>query len=161
MRSIYDEHGKAMLFYATRLTGNVAAAEDAVQEALVRAWRNSESMANGRGSVRGWLLTVVRNIVIDTVRARRARPTELPELEDGGPMTDDHADQVVDSVVVLDALAQLSADHRAVLRTLYYERQTVREAAVTLGIPEGTVKSRSYHALRALRDVMPSLEGAG
>jgi len=59
-----------MLAYATQLTRDRAAAEDVVQEALVRAWRHSDSLTNGKGSVRGWLLTVVRNIVTDQIRAR-------------------------------------------------------------------------------------------
>ena len=62
-----------MLAYATQLTRDRAAAEDVVQEALVRAWRHPDSLVNGKGSVRGWLLTVVRNIVTDQFRARNAR----------------------------------------------------------------------------------------
>src|ERR1700759_3919636 len=74
VRSRFQEHGRAMLAYATQLTRDRAAAEDVVQEALVRAWRHPDSLANGKGSVRGWLLTVIRNIVVDQVRARSRRP---------------------------------------------------------------------------------------
>src|ERR687886_1418219 len=74
VRSLYQEHGRAMLAYATQLTRDRAAAEDVVQEALVRAWRHPDSVLNGKGSVRGWLLTVVRNIVLDQLRARNRRP---------------------------------------------------------------------------------------
>ena len=63
-----------MLAYATRLLGDRAAAEDVVQEALIRAWRHPEVLTNGKGSIRGWLLTVIRNLVTDRVRARAARP---------------------------------------------------------------------------------------
>src|SRR5690349_9874368 len=79
IRTLYEEHGRALLAYATRLTGDRAAAEDVVQETLVRAWKHAEDLVEGRGSVRGWLLTVARNIVTDRVRARAARPTEVPE----------------------------------------------------------------------------------
>jgi RNA polymerase sigma-70 factor (ECF subfamily) len=64
----------------------------------------------------------------------------------------DHADQVVTSMVVVDALSTLSAEHRAVLEQVYLKGNTVTEAAEALGIPPGTVKSRSYYALRALRE---------
>ena len=152
VRSLFEEHGRAMLGYATQLTRDRAAAEDVVQEALVRAWRHPDSLVNGKGSVRGWLLTVVRNIVTDQVRARKARP---PEVHDGPPdaaVEQDHADRVVASVVVVDALSRLSAEHRDVLEQIYLRGRTVAEAAAALGIPPGTVKSRSHYALRAMRE---------
>ncbi|GAA0362671.1 sigma-70 family RNA polymerase sigma factor [Micromonospora gifhornensis] len=153
VRSLFHEHGRAMLAYASQLTRDRAAAEDVVQEALVRAWRHPDSLVNGKGSVRGWLLTVVRNIVTDQVRARRARPTEVPESPTDVAIQRDHADQVVNSMVVMDALNQLSTEHREVLEQVYLLGSTVAEAAKALNIPPGTVKSRSYYALRALRDI--------
>lgn len=153
VRSIYDEHGRALLAYATRLTGDRAAAEDVVQETLVRAWKHPEVLVNGKGSIRGWLLTVARNIVTDRARARAARPVEVAESPATPPIERDHADSVVDSMVVLEALDQLSGHHRDVLVELYFRGRSVTEAADVLGIPPGTVKSRSHHALRALREV--------
>src|SRR5882724_2910718 len=79
VRSLYEEHGRSLLAYATRLTGDHAAAEDVVQETLVRAWRHADDLENGKGSVRGWLLTVARNIVVDRARARASRPQEVEE----------------------------------------------------------------------------------
>jgi RNA polymerase sigma-70 factor (ECF subfamily) len=151
-----------MLVYATRLLGDRAAAEDVVQEALVRAWRHPEVLTNGRGSVRGWLLTVVRNLVIDRVRARDARPPEvaldLPGAPTAAPPARDHADAVAASVTVHAALGTLSTEHRAVLEQVYLHGRSLDEAAAALGVPKGTVKSRSFYALRALRGVM---EGEG
>jgi len=141
-----------MLAYATQLTRDRAAAEDVVQEALVRAWRHPDSLVNGKGSVRGWLLTVVRNIVTDQFRARNSRPTEVREPPMETAIEGDHAEQVVNSMVVVDALSRLSTEHREVLEQIYLRGSTVAEAAKTLGIPPGTVKSRSYYALRALRE---------
>jgi RNA polymerase sigma-70 factor (ECF subfamily) len=152
VRSLFEEHGRAMLGYATQLTRDRAAAEDVVQEALVRAWKHPDSLVNGKGSVRGWLLTVVRNIVTDQFRARKARPPEVHESPPDAAVEEDHADRVVASVVVVDALSRLSAEHREVLEQVYLRGCTVAEAAAALGIPPGTVKSRSYYALRALRD---------
>lgn len=154
VHAVYSAHGRAMLVYATRLLGDRAAAEDVVQEALIRAWRHPEALSDGRGSVRGWLLTVVRNLVIDRVRARDARPPEVPEEPDTGPATRDHADAVAAAVTVHAALATLSPEHRAVLEQVYLHGRDLEETAAALGVPKGTVKSRSFYALRALRTAM-------
>lgn len=152
VRAVYEEHGGALLAYATRLTGDRAAAEDVVQETLIRAWRHPDVLTNSKGSVRGWLLTVARNIATDRFRARAARPTEVAEAPGSPPVQRDHADEVVDSVIVLDALGRLSPEHRDVLTALYFNGHSVAEAADTLGVPAGTIKSRTYYALRRMRE---------
>jgi RNA polymerase sigma-70 factor (ECF subfamily) len=152
IRALYADHGRALLAYATRLTNDRAAAEDVVQETLVRAWRNIEVVTNGRGSVRGWLFTVARNIVIDQARARAVRPAEVGVSVDRPAEGGDPADRVVDSMVVLDAMDGLSQEHRRVIEEIYFRGRPVAEAAAVLDIPAGTVKSRSYYALRAMRE---------
>jgi RNA polymerase sigma-70 factor (ECF subfamily) len=155
IRYLYQEHGASLLAYASRLTGDRAAAEDVVQETLLRAWRHADDLRNdSKGSVRGWLLTVARNIVTDRARARASRPQEVGEPVDVPAVERDHAERVVNTMAVLGAMDQLSAEHREVLVEMYYRGRTVAEAAEALRIPPGTVKSRSYHALRGLRAVL-------
>ncbi|MGH3901895.1 MAG: sigma-70 family RNA polymerase sigma factor [Pseudonocardiaceae bacterium] len=151
VRSLYAEHGNSLLAYATRLTDDRAAAEDIVQETLLRAWKHADALTGGRGSVRGWLLTVARNIVTDRYRAKAARAAEVGEQDQHAPAQRDHAEEVVNSMTVLDAMDRLSQEHRDVLVQLYYHGRNVAETAQVLGVPPGTVKSRSYYALRALR----------
>lgn len=151
LRVLHDEHAPALWGYAMRLTGGDSGrAQDAVQETLLRAWRHPEVLDESRGSARPWLFTTLRNVLIDEWRARKVRPEvvtdELPELA-----TPDHADSAVQSWLVADALRQLSQQHREVLLECYYRGCSVAQAATRLGIPPGTVKSRTYYALRALR----------
>ena len=158
IRSLYEEHGRSLLAYATRLTGDRAAAEDVVQETLLRAWTHPDAMDPARGSPRNWLFTVARNLVIDAVRARRTRPAEVAEArldEDWAQtladVTGDPFERSLDAWELAEVVSVLSPEHRAVLVETYYHGASVAQAAKTLGIPPGTVKSRTYYALRALR----------
>ena len=149
-----EEHGRAMLAYSARLTGDHSAAEDVVQEVLVRAWRHRNDAVGGKTEVRAWLFTVIRNLVIDRARARKARPIEVVETVMTHPVQRDHADRVVDSMLVFQALDLLSPEHRAVLEDVYIHGNTVRETAEKLGISPGTVKSRTFYALRSLNQLL-------
>ena len=155
LRQLYDEHAGPLLAYVSRLTaGDLHRAEDIVQETLFRAWRNVESLTPERGSVRGWLMRVAHNVTVDSYRARQSRPTELGSDQGPDPAVLDRSDEVLTSVEVTRALARLSPDHRAVLVEVYFKDRTAVEAARVLGIPVGTVKSRTYYALRLLRLMM-------
>lgn len=155
IRSLYAEHGVPLFRRAYRLTGDRQLAEDVVQETLIRAWQNADALSDDRGSVRGWLFIVTRNVAIDMARARAARLTEVSGEAADIRMTTaavgDHADGVADTVLVRDALAGLTPEHRDALVEVYFRGKTAREASLSLGVPVGTVKSRVYHALRALR----------
>src|SRR5215203_78392 len=152
MQQLHDEHAGALWGYCLRLTGHDRAhAEDLLQETLLRAWRSSRLLDESRGSVRSWLFTVARNVAIDEWRTSRSQHevavADVPEGRDEV----DRTDQLLLSWVVGEAVTSLSADHRAVLLECYYRGASVAQAAQRLGIPEGTVKSRTHYALRALR----------
>ena len=152
MQQLHDEHAAALWGYCVRLTGHDRArAEDVVQETLLRAWRHFSALDETQGSVRAWLFTVARNIVIDDWRSRRSHGetalSSLPEVADPA----DRTDELLLRWMVAEALTKLSPDHRAVLQECYYRGAPVSEAARRLGVPEGTVKSRTHYALRALR----------
>ncbi|GLI01416.1 sigma-70 family RNA polymerase sigma factor [Phytohabitans aurantiacus] len=154
VRSLYEQHGKALLAYASRVTGDRALAEDVLQETLIRAWRHAATLSEQTGSIRGWLFTVARNVMTDKMRAKSIRPTEVAESPATVPVERDHADRVVDSVVAMDALERLSEEHRSVLVEIYFEGRSVAETAEHLGIPPGTVKSRSHNAMKNLRELL-------
>jgi RNA polymerase sigma-70 factor (ECF subfamily) len=161
MRALHAEHASALWWYALRLTGGDAGrAQDAVQEALLRAWRHPEVLDPSRGSARGWLLRTVRNVLIDEWRSRQVRPEvvtdEVPEVVVG-----DLADSAVQSWLVAEALRRLSGPHREVLVECFYRGASVAEAADRLGVPVGTVKSRTHYALRALRLIFEEMGVTG
>jgi RNA polymerase sigma-70 factor (ECF subfamily) len=155
LRQLHAEYSGPLIGYTTRLLdGDRARAEDVVQETLLRAWRHPEVFdgSSSAGEARSWLFTVARNLVIDLHRATRVRPLETAEAWDLVPGSDDATlDQVLVAMEVSDALDALSSDHRAVIEELYFRDLSVGQAAESLGVPVGTVKSRAYYALRAMR----------
>lgn len=151
LRALLAEHGQALLGYATRLTGDRVLAEDVVQETLVRAWKHAGALDPSRGPLRPWLFTVARNIVVDVMRAKGSRPHEVGDAALALVPAGDDIERAVEAWTVAEALAALSAEHRAVLIETYYRGSSVAEAAQRLGVPPGTVKSRAFYALRELR----------
>lgn len=161
--SLYADSGAFVLTYVSGLLKDRHLAEDVVQETMLRAWQHCDQFSAEKGSVRGWLMRVAHNIAMDKLRMRRSRPTEVAEdtIPDAG-VTEDHSDTVLTALQVEHALGRLSPGHRAVLEQIYLNGCTAREAAVRLGIPEGTVFSRAYYALRILRrELGPAAEAAG
>src|SRR5690242_10628875 len=152
MTQLHEEHAEVLWRFCLRLVGNDRArAEDVTQETLLRAWRHRTVLESPAPAVRSWLFTVARNIVIDEWRSKRHQlETAVAEVPEPGA-TDDGSDQLLLSWVVAEALTHLSPEHRAVLLECYYRGRPVSEAAARLGVPEGTVKSRTHYALRALR----------
>ncbi|MBW1598551.1 sigma-70 family RNA polymerase sigma factor [Streptomyces sp. JJ38] len=152
MRALYDEHAGALLAFVLRLVGGDRhRAEDVVQETLLRAWRNADQLRRAAGSVRPWLVTVARRIVIDAHRGRQARPHEV----DAAPLETlpaaDEIDRALRLMTIAEAMADLTEHHRSALVETYFRGRTVNEAAEVLGVPPGTVRSRVFYALRSLR----------
>jgi RNA polymerase sigma-70 factor, ECF subfamily len=154
VRALYDEHGAALVSYVTTITHDREAAEDIVQETIVRAWRRAGRLARDGRPLRPWLVRVARNLAIDRHR-RMAASGEVAD-PDGlhGIAEVDAIDRALDAWQLATALGQLSDAHRETLVELYFRNRTVAEAALALGVPEGTVKSRAYYALRALKLIL-------
>ena len=157
MQHLHDEHAAALWRFCRRLVPDDSGrAEDVVQETLLRAWRQRTILESPPPAVRAWLFTVARNIVIDQWRSPRTHSeTPVADVPDDG--TGDETDQLLLSWVMAEALCQLSPEHRAVLLECYYRGRSVAEAATRLGVPKGTVKSRTHYALRALKLALEEL----
>jgi RNA polymerase sigma-70 factor, ECF subfamily len=159
LRALHDEHAGALWAYVVNLTnGDRAKAQDVVQETMLRAWRNPQVLDQSQGSARGWLFTVAKRIVIDDWRATRSRPEVITDSvpEQYVP---DRTEQTVDRQLVVAALRTLSDEHRDVLLECYIRGSSVAEAALTLNVPPGTIKSRTHYALRALRLAIEEMGG--
>lgn len=152
MRVLYAEHAGPLFAFVLRLVaGDRHRAEDVVQETLLRAWKNAPQLRRATGSVRPWLVTVARRIVIDGHRSRRARPQEVDAAPlESVPAADD-IDRALHRMTIADALGDLSEAHRQALVETYLKGRTVQEAAETLRVPPGTVRSRVFYALRSLK----------
>src|SRR4051794_20897027 len=151
LRVLYRDHATALLRYAQWFTDDPSAAEDAVQETFLRAWRHlSRLLADGR-PLRPWLRQVLRNVLTDAARLARNRPTSPLDEASVEPGVDGGYESVLDRGLLTRALRRLSPEHRIVLLEIYYRDVPAERAATVLGIPAGTVRSRHHYALRALR----------
>jgi RNA polymerase sigma-70 factor (ECF subfamily) len=151
VRNLYATHAASLLTYVTRILEDPEQSEDVVQETMVRAWRHAERFTRDDRHLDRWLVTVARNLAFDRLRARKVRPTEVDPDEAADQITQDHSPAVVDSVLLEQALTTLSPKHRETLEYVYLAGYTTAETAALLGLPVGTVKTRTHHALRRLR----------
>jgi len=158
LRALHDEHAHVLRRYVVGLTGDEGRAEDVVQETLLRAWRNPAVLEQVGGSRRSWLFTVAKRIVIDDWRTASRRPEVVTERVPERWVADT-AQQVADRHLVQTALRTLSTEHRQVLLACYFLGASVADAAQTLGVPAGTIKSRTHYALHALRHAIDDMGG--
>ena len=154
IRMLYEEHAGALYAFCLPWTRDVQRAEDVVQEVFLRAWRNLSSLDLQTRPVRPWLLAVARNVLTDQHRAQQSRPLLVDDGALAQVAAPDELDRAVESWHVAEALQRLSPEHREVLVHTHWIGRSVAETAGVLGVPPGTVKSRTYYALRALRLVL-------
>jgi RNA polymerase sigma-70 factor (ECF subfamily) len=154
---LYDRHSRIAFSLAHRMLGERQAAEDLAQEAFIKIWRGAPSYRAGRGGVRTWILSVVRNQGIDQLRANATRRRTLEKVEASTPRSqpseafaecwrNSQRDQV------REALNTLSAEQWKILELAYFSGYTHVEIADLLGLPLGTVKGRMRRGLKRLRD---------
>ncbi len=156
LRDLTDLHGSVLLTFLLRLTrGDRHKAEDILQETLIRAWQYPEARGPDGAWSRPWLFTVARRSAIDHARASQTRSPELSDdrLQVRVP-ADDGIERPIDAGEVCAALRSLPDGLRYVLVEMYFRERSVAEAAAVLAVPPGTVKSRTFYGLAALRDAL-------
>ncbi len=160
------EHQDYAYNVAYRVMGEHAAAEDAVQDAMIKAYKNLKRFRGG--SFKSWLLRIVTNTCYDELRRRKRRPTtplepatddedlvENPKwLADPSETPEDHAMRSELSLAIQNCLDSLSDDFRIVVVLVDIQGMDYTEAADTAGTPLGTIKSRLARARQSLRDCL-------
>jgi RNA polymerase sigma-70 factor (ECF subfamily) len=155
-RVIYERNATSAYGAALAITRSSRLAEEAVQEAFLTLWRARATYSPERGSVTGWLLTIVRSRALDAMRrtVRRDRPWEPLEEHDVADAAlegaDDQAVRREERRVVRAALIQLPVEQVTVLGLAYYAGLSQSEIAAHLDVPLGTVKGRIRLGLRRL-----------
>jgi RNA polymerase sigma-70 factor (ECF subfamily) len=159
MRDLYRAYSGELYGFTLNALGERGLAEEVVQEVFTRAWRHADSYDPGRGSVRTWLYQVARHAIIDARRRASVRPAlALHEPgDDAATATGITIEQAMLGWQVASALERLSPEHRQVIRLAHFQGLSMREIAERCGLPVGTVKSRTWYALRSLRLVLEEM----
>jgi RNA polymerase sigma-70 factor (ECF subfamily) len=155
LRELYAAYGQRMYAYALRLTGNLAQAEDVVQDTLVAVWRLAGRF-RGEGRVVAWLLGIVHHTAMKAIRHTSQPISEAMEetLATREPLPEDWMQANEQAQWVQQGLQNLSLDHRAVLELVFYQGLSLNEVAQVCACPVGTVKSRLCYARQYLRGVL-------
>jgi RNA polymerase sigma-70 factor, ECF subfamily len=170
LAEVYTAYGGLVRRIAVRVTRSPAAAEDVAQEVFAHLWSRPYTFDARRGSLRTWLSLLAHRRAVDWVRSEArhrkdagADDSALQAIPDAGPGPDETVVDRERSLLLHSALAELPQPQREVVHLAYFAGRTYRQAAVELGIPEGTAKTRLRSALRSLAETLaeppdPALE---
>ena|SRR2546425_7154558 len=164
-RRLFRRYGPVAKALAARVVRQDFMAEEIVQEAFLALWRSPDSYQEDRGSFRAWLMSAVHHRAVDMVRReeaqRRRSHTQDPIVqEDVGEQVVEETDLAESRVRVREALDEIPPDQRRVLELMYFEGKTQSAVAEELGLPLGTVKSRTLLGMRRLRGLLAPSEAS-
>lgn len=155
LAALYDRYHRLAFSLALRVVNDRGRAEDVVQDAFLSVWRKAGSYSVGRGSVKTWLTSIVRNRAIDVVRARRESDGDdeavLLGLRDSSPSVIEQVTARLDRHTVREAIMVLPMEQRQTIAMAYFEGRSHSEIAEITGLPLGTVKSRIRLGMHRLR----------
>ena len=153
VRVVYRSYGRLVYAVAYRVLGDRGLAEEATQQAFLKAWRAAGSLDESR-EIGPWLATIARRVAIDVHRSearRSADPLESVAADDPALVSrPESAEAVYDVWEVREAVAELPAQEQEIVRLQHFEDLTHVEIAERLELPAGTVKSRSFRAHKRL-----------
>jgi RNA polymerase sigma-70 factor (ECF subfamily) len=156
MRALYRLYGGELLGFAHSALRDRGTAEEVVQDVFLRAWRHAGRYDPELASVRTWLYQITRNAVIDARRRAAVRPAG-PQPDGEERVGGETIEQAMLGWQVAAALERLTPEHREMIRMAQFRGLSMREIAERTGLPLGTVKSRTWYALRSLRLVLEEM----
>ncbi len=157
-RALYRTYSGELYGFAVNRLGDRGLAEEVVQDVFMRVWRHAGEYDAARGSVRTWLYQIARHAIIDMRRRAAARPSLAPrEPLFESATSGDSIEQAMLGWQVAAALERLTPEHRQMIRLAHFQGLTMREIAERCELPVGTVKSRTWYALRSLRLVLEEM----
>ncbi|NYV78571.1 sigma-70 family RNA polymerase sigma factor, partial [Streptomyces sp. UH6] len=163
--AVYRRWGPLVHTMATRSLGDTHEAEDVTQQVFIGAWRGRDGYRPERGTLGGWLVGITRRKIVDALAARSRRLTlvdTVTRADDGGGARPEGApEEVLDRVLLVDALSRLPRGQREVLCLAFYEDLTQAQIADRTGLPLGTVKSHTRRGLLRLRTAIEQGDGVG
>jgi RNA polymerase sigma-70 factor, ECF subfamily len=151
---LYHRYVRSIFGLALRRLRDRERAEDAVQEMFAAVWRSASSYRPDRGPAAPWLYAVARNAIVDRLRVRAELPGETPDVVSAEPGPVERAESSYVSWRVHRALEELPEKEREVLELAYWSGLSQSEVASFLGIPLGTVKTRTRSALSRLSELL-------
>lgn len=162
LRSAYAHHGGELYRFALRQLGDEGTAQEVVQEVFLRAWRRADAYDPEIASLRSWLFAITRNVVVDEARRLSARPwrhtlTDSPQDSPAAPVTAPLDGAVVDAWVVEEALRRIRPEHRDAIVATHLRGRPYAEVAAETGVPIGTLRSRIFYGMKALRLAMDEM----
>jgi len=156
MEALYARHHVRVYRFVLRLVRNEATAEDLISEVFLDVWRQAGRF-EGRSTVSTWLLAIARFKALSVLRRRKTEELDqdmAAAIEDPSDDPGTALQKKDRSAVLRGCLNAPSAEHREIIDLVYYHEKSVQEAAEIVGIPEGTVKTRMFHARRKLAELM-------
>ena len=152
LRAAYERWGGLVHAFCVRSLASRADAEEATAQVFVNAWRGRSGFDAGRGSLAGWLLGIARRAVADQYRAAEREQAVLAALEQAQPPEPEPTpDELVDRLLVTDAMAQLRPEQRRAVGLAFYDGLTHEQVASAMGLPLGTAKTHIRRGLAVLR----------
>ena len=149
---LYRRYGKRLYRFGVQHLGNEGLAEEMVQETFVKLWHTAGRFDVGKAKVGTYLFVIARSVAADIRKRPSSRPL-MPADQADVPIPDS-VDQIIDGMIVREALDSLGPAHAEVIRLAHEEGLTQPQIAQRLGLPLGTVKTRTFHAMRALRTAL-------
>jgi RNA polymerase sigma factor (sigma-70 family) len=160
-RDLFRRYGPLANGLAVRMVRHPFVAEEIVQEAFLSLWRDPAAYREERGTFRSWLMSTVHHRAVDAIRREEAQRRRSREAEPADLIEEDVGQAVVEDAYaagararVRSALAEIPVEQRQVLSMMYFEGKTQAEVARQLGLPLGTVKSRTLLGMRRLRGML-------